>query len=192
MRGLVGSILVALIIGIAGAIGQSNAKKHCKNQLWGFVGGAAAGSVISVILIAIFLFLGPLISSTIDVSNVSNPAEPSDRQIVSTPTKDPCLYWYQITPAMEGQRICIHGIAAQVYPVAGNTGNPIMRINFSQSPYTFFLLWPDITFISLENGDRQYLSAGMCVQATETVRVLDPGNHQTPYMQVNDLYQCAK
>jgi hypothetical protein len=189
MRGLFGSILVALIIGIACVIGRSNAKKKGKNQLWGFVGGAAAGSGICVFFIAILLILGPLISSAIDASNASIPTATIDLQIISTATNDPCLDWNQITPAMEGQRICVHGIAAQVYPVAGNTGNPIMRINFSQSPYTFFLLWPDIT---MNNGVRQYLSAGMCIQATETVKVNDAGNHQTPYMQVSELYQCAK
>ncbi len=98
-----------------------------------------------------------------------------------------CYRWDQITLAMQGQKICIQGIAAQVYPVYGAAQT---RVNFTTVPNTFFLVSTEYIFYYWDNGTRHDLAVGDCVQATGTIDVFEGSQHQIPYMLITNLYHC--
>lgn len=124
--------------------------------------------------------------------NYSLPSSPSVQptpiaRTYPTVTQDPCYTWAQITLDMEGDKVCVEGAAAQVYPVYGSVST---RINFTTVTNTFFLISTTYVYFYWQDGTRHDLVAGNCVQATEVVRVFDDGYHQIPYMQISNLYRC--
>jgi hypothetical protein len=133
------------------------------------------------------MFGRPLIGNIISSVNNYLPSSPTDIRTLPSSTPIPCYAWSQITPDMAGEIICVEGTVAQVYSQEGASS----RINFTTMPNTFFLVSAENVFYIWENGKRNGLSVGDCVQATETVKVFDDGLHQIPYMQISSLSRCT-
>ncbi|HEY5157317.1 MAG TPA: hypothetical protein VII93_05070 [Anaerolineales bacterium] len=123
---------------------------------------------------------------------IQNTPNPSPTAIVTTEPTPTCLHWDQITLTMKGTNVCMNGTAVMVYPITGNVGNTVTRINFSTAHNTFFLLARDNFFSNTGNASQPELKNGDCIQVTAIVKIYDDGLHQTPYMQIKEIFPCSK
>jgi len=93
---------------------------------------------------------------------------------------------------MKGTSLCVYGTAVSVYPITGNRGNTITRINFSDQQDMFFILSKVSSYSLSPAGTQQEIKSGDCIQVVDTVRINSNGSHQTPFMQVKQLLPCGK
>lgn len=80
-----------------------------------------------------------------------NPTQPKKTPTPNTSIRlafPECFHWSEITPAMQGEQVCVFGIITSFYP----TTETSMRINFTEKPNSFFVY--DLKFIypDLEPG----------------------------------------
>jgi hypothetical protein len=128
-------------------------------------------------------------SITPAIQNTPLPSPTVEMTTEPTPT---CLGWDQISLPLKGTSVCMNGTAVTLYPITGNLGNTVTRINFSTAHNTFFLLSRDNFFSNTGNPTKPELKIGDCIQVTAIVSVFDDGTHQVPYMQVKEIFPCSK
>ena len=138
------------------------------------------------------LNLTNLLPNPTTTPSIQNTALPSPTAMITTEPSPTCLRWDQIDLTMKGTSECVNGTAVMVYPISGNMGNTVTRINFSTAHNTFFLLSRDNFFSYSGNAAQPELKKGDCIQISAIVKVFDDGTHQTPYMQVKELFSCSK
>jgi hypothetical protein len=158
-----------------------------KDRMKGVFSGALISCLVAIIVIPGLMFGRPLIGNIISSVNKFLPSSPTDVRTLPSSTPVPCYDWSQITLDMAGEIVCVEGTVAQVY----SQGSTSSRINFTPMPNTFFLVSTEKVFYIWENGKRNDLAVGDCIQATETVNVFDDGLHQIPYMQISSLSRCS-
>ena len=123
---------------------------------------------------------------------IQNTPLPSPTAMITTEPTPTCLRWDQITLPMQGTSVCVNGTAITLYPINGNMGNTVTRINFSTAHNTFFLLSRDNFFSNTGNATQPELKIGDCIQVTAIIKIFDDGTHQTPYMQIKEIFPCSK
>jgi predicted nucleic acid-binding Zn ribbon protein len=158
-----------------------------KDRIKGAFSGALIACLVAIIVIPGLLFAGPLIGNIISSGKNFLHSSPTVISTLPSSTPVPCYAWSQITLDMEGEIVCMEGTVAQVY----SQERASSRINFTTMPNTFFLVSAESVFYYWENGTRNDVTVGDCVQATETVKVFDDGLHQISYMQISSLYHCT-
>jgi len=211
---------IGLIGGVIGYI--RNTKDRLKGALIGSTISAIIIVVLLILDLTLGPLLGSINFSGINLSNIHlprinfpvikipdinlsnllpNPSTTPGIQVTPFPsptamiTAEPtptCSSWDLITPTMKGTSVCVSGNAVTVYPITGNMGNTLTRINFSTAHNTFFLLSRDDFFSNTGNATRPLLKNGDCIQVTAIVKILDDGTHQTPYMQIKEIFPCSK
>lgn len=94
---------------------------------------------------------------------------------VSTPTPEPpCFGWYQITPEMRGQHVCVYGMVLDY------------REDWAwQRTYIYFGLKEEFYFVSEYRWSASIEDT--CITAEGTVEL---NTHETPYVEVMDIYDC--
>lgn len=99
-----------------------------------------------------------------------------------TQTASACRLWSSISPALNGQTVCVYGYVHQVY----STRETWTRIKFSPQPNTFFLYSTRYIFTDPATG--RSLSPGDCVQVTGPVQLIQ----NVPYIDIdnNILHNC--
>jgi len=199
-------ILTILLMGvgiglIGGVIGFLRNKK---DRLVGAMIGSIASAILVPALIIIGIQLKPVITK-MDLPELIPGIIPIPLTLHSSPTVEipsptptlaltatpSCSTWDQVTATMEGTSMCVYGTAVSVYPITGNKGNTITRINFSTQKNTFFIL-SKVSFFSLSAaGTQQEIKSGDCVRLVDTVRLLSNGTQQIPFMQVKQILTCS-
>jgi len=95
---------------------------------------------------------------------------------VIIPSVSNCLNWNEITPQMEGQKICVYGKVAK------------LQQNFQIGQTYFYFGKPDqFFFTSIYYWDKSL--EGNCVSATGVIQL---NTYKTPYINIEDqLYHCS-
>jgi hypothetical protein len=171
--------------------------------------GAMIGSIVSAILVPALIYLGirlqPVITS-LDLPELIPSIMPNPLGLLSSPTPEipsptptitftptpSCSTWDQVTADMEGTSMCVYGTAVMVYPIIGNKGNTVTRINFSSQKNFFFILSKVSVFSLTAGGAQQEIKRGDCVQVVDTVKILINGTNKIPFMQVKQILPCGK
>jgi hypothetical protein len=200
------TILTILLMGvgiglIGGVIGFLRNKK---DRLVGAMIGSIASAILVPALIIIGIQLKPAITK-MDLPELIPGIIPNPLTLHSTPTVEipsptptlaltappSCSTWDQVTVDMEGTILCVYGTVVSVYPITGNKGNTITRINFSTQKNTFFILSNASIFSLAAGGTQQEIKRGDCVRFVDTVRILNTGTQQIPFMQVKQILTCS-
>ena len=157
-------------------------KKGGKIALW--ISGGIMGLALVIVCLAVVI---PLIQDATSRprTSYSSPvveATSTQSQAPANSSSDDCLAWDEITPAMEGWRVCAYGGIAQIYDIEDDT----MRIKFSEAGNTFFIDLPASTRYTNGNGMKKIPEAGDCVVVEDVVQVYG----SIPYMSVTELLLC--
>ncbi len=144
---------------------------------WGFVLGML-GVVLAVSLGIVSN--QPNISTPIPTSNVTatqiNYFYPTSTYAPTIqPTSDPCLYWSQVTTAMNSMNLCVKGLVTSL----SQSQNAASRYKFSNKPNTFFIYSTHFEYYDPVTG--KTLAPGTCIYITGTIQVIQ----SVPYMDMD-------
>lgn len=144
------------------------------------LGRRIAGIVFMLIVVAVLSkgqeFYNNVFTPTVTPTSVpTRTPRPTFTPQPLLPTRETCYLWNQVTPSMEGKRICVYGTVHAVYV----TNETATRIRFTAESNRFFLFSSNYVF--------KDLAAGSCVQAYGVVELYE----RIPFLNIGDeLYYC--